>query len=496
MDLPFHQIPTNLREPLFYAEVDGTHANTSGPNLRALLIGQITAAGTAVANVPVISQGVADAKAQGGPGSMLALMAAAYRANDGFGEVWYLPLADDGAAVAAAGSIAFTGPATAAGTLSLYIAGQRVVVAVPSGMTAALLATALAAAITAVVDLPVTAVVDGVVTSKVNITAKNLGAAGNDIDIRLNYRGLAGGEATPAGIVPTIVAMSAGATNPVLTTALANLAELDFEFIACPYTDATSLTALTAFLNDVAGRWSWQVQLYGHVLTAFRGTYGENTAFGSAKNDPHISCLGFNGSPTPAWQWAAALTAQAAISVRADQAQPIRSVVLQGVLAPPVDKRFSLSQRNSLLYDGISTFTVDSSGQVVLSKLITTYQTNSFGSDDNSFLDAETLFNLAGIMRRLKGLVTSKYGRSKLAADGTFLQPGSAVVTPNLIRGDLIALYREMEADGLVQNAELFAEGLVVQKNTVNPNRVDVLWAGILIGRLDVLALLAQFRLA
>jgi phage tail sheath gpL-like len=35
-----------------------------------------------------------------------------------------------------------------------------------------------------------------------------------------------------------------------------------------------------------------------------------------------------------------------------------------------------------------------------------------------------------------------------------------------------------------------------VQLNSTNPNRVDVLWAGILIDRLDVFALLAQFRLA
>jgi phage tail sheath gpL-like len=63
--------------------------------------------------------------------------------------------------------------------------------------------------------------------------------------------------------------MATGATNPTLGTALANLQDLPFEFIACAYTDATSLTALTAFLNDTAGRWSWQVQIYGHVLVAY-----------------------------------------------------------------------------------------------------------------------------------------------------------------------------------------------------------------------------------
>src|SRR5260221_11479648 len=117
MTVPFKQIPSNIRVPLFYAEVDPSHANTAGPNQRALIIGQITSGGAAPPNVPLISAGVADAKTQGGQGSLLALMTGAYRQNDGFGDVWYLPLADDGSAVAAAGNISFTGPASAAGQL-------------------------------------------------------------------------------------------------------------------------------------------------------------------------------------------------------------------------------------------------------------------------------------------------------------------------------------------------------------------------------------------
>ena len=107
MTIPFKQIPSNLRVPLFYAEVDNSQANTSTANQRALIIGQITSAGAATPNVPVISQGIADAKTQGGQGSLLAQMTYTYRQNDSFGEVWYLPLADDPAAVAASGSIAF-----------------------------------------------------------------------------------------------------------------------------------------------------------------------------------------------------------------------------------------------------------------------------------------------------------------------------------------------------------------------------------------------------
>ena len=265
MTIGFKQIPQNIRVPLFYAEVDASQANTANSNQRALIIGQMLSTGVAVANTPIISQGVADAKTQGGQGSILAQMVNTYRANDTFGELWLLPLADDGSAVAATGTITYTAANTAVGVHSLYIAGTLVSVTLATGQTVTQIATAVAAAINAINDLPVTATSSvGVVT----ITAKNKGLAGNDIDIRVNYRGVPGGEVTPTGLTFTIVAMASGAVNPSLTTGLANLQSMPFDFICMPYTDTTSLNALQSFLNDQTGRWSWNVQVYGHCFLA------------------------------------------------------------------------------------------------------------------------------------------------------------------------------------------------------------------------------------
>jgi phage tail sheath gpL-like len=64
-----------------------------------------------------------------------------------------------------------------------------------------------------------------------------------------------------------------------------------------------------------------------------------------------------------------------------------------------------------------------------------------------------------------------------------------------MIRAELIAQYRELEAAGYVQNADAFKAGLIVEQNATNPNRVDVLWPGTLIAQLRIFAVLAQFRL-
>ncbi|PXW23408.1 phage tail sheath subtilisin-like domain-containing protein [Paraburkholderia caballeronis] len=492
-DISFPNIPQNLRVPLFYADIDPSRANTGQQTQRALIIGQMLASGTGIANTPQISQGVSDAKSVGGRGSMLALMTAAYRARDTFGEVWYLPLSDGESSVAAAGSLTFASAATATGVLSLYIAGQLVSLVVTSTMTVSQLATALVAQITALPDLPVTAAVDGTTPAKVNITAKNKGLAGNDIDIQLNYRGAASGETTPAGLTATIVAMAAGATNPDLTTALANLGDQEFDFIAMPYTDATSLDAMKAFLSTATGRWSWSKQIYGGGYAAYRGTLGDLTTFGVTRNDEHMSIMGFNGSPTPAWVIAADITAAVAVSARADPAQPLQTVTLATMLAPPLPSRFELTDRNTLLYDGISTFTVADDGTIAIENLITTYQKNSFGDPDDSYLEVETMNTLTYVLRQLKSVVTSKYARKKLAADGTRVLPGTNVITPSMIRADLVAQYQTMEENGYVQGSAVFAQGLVVQQNSQNPNRVDVLYPAILIDQLRIFALLMQF---
>ena len=416
MTIPFQHIPQNLRVPLFYAEVNNSQANTGGQNQRAQIIGQITASGIAVPNEPLQCLGATDANTQGGQGSMLALMTQAFLDNDDFGTVYYLPLSDAGGAVAASGTIAFSAAPTANGTIALYIAGQSVPVAVTSGEAVASIATAVAAAINSMPSLPVTATAS---TGTVTITAKNAGLCGNDIDVRFNYVGASNNEYTPAGLAFTQTGtqsgsgylLAGGATNPTLTTALANLGSQSFDFIVSPYTDATSMAAISAFLNDSTGRWSYVNQLYGHVFMASRGTSGTLTTLGNSMNDQHSTIMGMYDSPTPNWIWAAGVGGAAAASLKVDPALPLQTVPISGVLAPPAINQFPMTSRNTLLWDGIATFTVDGAGVCHIENLITTYQKNGSGVADNSFLEVETMFTLMYVLRYLQGVVTSKYSR-------------------------------------------------------------------------------------
>lgn len=490
--IPFNNIPQNLRVPLFYAEMDNSAANIFTQNKRRLIIGQKLSTGSAIANTPYLVSSVAQAVALFGRGSMLARMHKAYRDNDQFGEVWTIAVDEAAAGAAATCTATITGPATAAGTIPLYIAGQRVLVGVASGDTATAIATAIVAAVTANLDLPVTAAnTAGVVT----FTCRWKGLTGNDITVLDSFLGQSGGEALPAGVAIAYTAMSGGTTNPVLTALIAAMGDDEYDYIINPYTDTTSLDALALEMNDTVGRWAWNRQVYGHCYTAMRGTLSALVAAGGLRNDQHNTMAAVEVDvPNPVWEFAAAYAARNAVFLDADPARPTQTGAVNGILAPRAGKKFTLTERQSLLNYGIATSSV-AGGVVRVERAITTFQKNAYGQTDVSYLDSETMHTSMYVIRNLRSIITSKYGRHKVANDGTSFAAGSAMVTPSVIRGELVSAYKRMEYDGIVENADLFQEYLIVERNASDPNRLDVLFPADYVNQLRVFALLNQFRL-
>lgn len=495
MAVSFNTIPQDLRVPLFYAEMDNSQASYFSQNQKTLLIGQMLAAGAADAGVAVLVSRTDEAKQLFGVGSMLAAMHEAARRNDPIGEIWCIPLADDAAGVAATGSVTYTGTASAAGTVFLTIAGILVRVAVAATDTAAEIATATVAAINAEPSLPVTAAVNGTEATQVDITAKWKGETTNDITIIHNYRGVAGGERTPAGVTLAIDAMSGGSADPDMADAVVAMGDEEYDFIIHPYTTTTALDALALEMNDSTGRWSYLRQIYGHTYTAKRGALGALQSFGSARNNQHETIAGFEaGLPSPCWVYAAEYGARNAVFIKADPARPTQTGPMPGVLAAPQANRFIITERQTLLNNGIAT-SYTQAGTVRVERAITSYQKNEFDVRDASYLDSETMHTNAYVIRRLRAAITSKYPRHKLGNDGTKYGAGQAIVTPNILRGALIDEYSQMETLGIVENSALFAKYLIVERAENDPNRVNVLFPADLVNQLRVFALLNQFRL-
>lgn len=287
----------------------------------------------------------------------------------------------------------------------------------------------------------------------------------------------------------------AGTGAPVLTGAVAAMADEPFDYIGLPFNDTASVNTLVTEMNDTSGRWSYARQLYGHVYTAKTGTLSELVTAGDQFNQQHITLAGYEKeTQTPADELAASRTARAAVFIRNDPARPTQTGELVGMLPAPKGKRFTMTEQQTLLSHGVATAYVES-GVLRIQRDVTTYRKNAYGVADNSYLDSETLHTSAYVLRKLKSVITSKYGRHKLASDGTRFGPGQAIVTPAVIKGELLATYRQLERAGIVENYELFKQYLVVERDASDPNRLNTLFPPDYVNQLRVFAVVNQFRL-
>ena len=323
-----------------------------------------------------------------GAGSMLHGMFQALFANDRTTEKWAIALDDDSSAVAASGSIKFTGTQTKDGTIFLYIGGRRLTIGASTADALDDIATKVNTAINANSNLQVTSVINGTDYDQVDITAKNKGEAGNFIDIRVNYRI---GEETPEGLSPSITTMSGGTSNPDLSSAIAAMGEEQFNIIAQPYTDTNSLDDIGVELLD---RWGPMRQNDGVSISASAKSFTDVATLGSSRNSFLSSIISSYKSPTPPHEWAAALSGIVAFHGAIDQARPFQTLAVNWVLPPEPQDRLTNEERNLLLYDGISTQKT-ASGQVIVDRLITNYQKNALGAEDISYLNLNTVLNLS-----------------------------------------------------------------------------------------------------
>ena len=487
--ISFNQIPIDIRVPGVYIENDNSMAVGGLPIERnvILLIGQRLTTGSVAEKIvkPILNNG--QGEVYFGPGSQLSAMINALKAVNSYTELWAVALDEASAGAQAAGAITIGGTVTASGTLCLYIGGRRIRIGVAASEATTDTATNVAAAINAIVDLPVTAAVDGTDKSKVNITCAWKGESGNYIDIRINYYN---GEKLPTGQTITIVPMTGGTANPDITDAFAAIGDEQYQTIIMPWTDQDNLEAM---YNEMQRRWNAMVKKEGHAFTAAAGSHSDLVSLGAEVNDECLTIMGMQGSPTTPWEMAAVMGAVDAYEP--DPARPRQTLELTGVLAPAKEDRYTLAECNIHLHHGISTFYVDDNGVCRIQRLVTTYQTNVSGVDDISYLNVETMRTLAYLRYSARVRIMLRYPRHKLADDGTEIAPGQAIVTPKVLRSELIALFLLWMDAGLVENLAQFKRDLIVERNTSDPDRVDAILPPDTINQFRIFAGVLQFRL-
>lgn len=464
----------------------------------------VAGAGSAMPNIPVAVGTLAQAEDKFGIGSELARLFRTFFKNNFANEVWAGPVAEPPGGTAATGKISVTVPPSEAGTIHFYIGGQHVPVNIGGTDSAIQVALSIVEAIEEHEDLAVSASI-GTPQTDINLTALFKGVNGNEIRIETNYYGQIGGEIPPGGLVLTLPPtgfLTGGAGVPEFDDLIIAMGEQEFEYVCMPYTDSTSLAAWDqeyGFGDD--GRWGWKRQHFGHIFSAKRGAYSDLITFGSLQSPGHnsgvISIMAFEQlTPTPMFEMAAAYTAKAQRALSNDPARPLQTLQLNWTLPAKLHDRFNWLEINSLASTGLAIQKCwEGSGYPQIAREQTTYQLNLYGHGDDAYELVTTLATLAKILRNQRHAITSKYPRHKLANDGTRFGPGQAIVTPGIIKAELINQYKQDEFNGLVEDTRNFKRFLLVERDPNNPNRLNVLYPPDLINQLRIFAVLAQFRL-
>lgn len=487
-NITFNTIPIDIRTPGQYIEIDNSKAVRGLPsmNRRILVIGNKLPAGSAPAGALRRINAGSEAAGYFGRGSVLHEMLVAARNANKESDIMAVALDDLVAGAQATKTVTVAGPATGSGVIPLYVNGQRLQVGVTTGDAAATIATAVAATVNAFLDGPMTA---GAAAAVATLTARHKGVFGSDIDVRVNYYP---DDVLPAGVTVTVADGAAGAGNPDVAAALAAISLESFYTIITPYTDTANIVKLETEFNS---RWGGMDMRTGHLFGALRGTQSALATLGAARNSPHDSFIGVRSSPTPIYVWAAVYAAVAEFNGAIDPARPFQTLPLPGVLPPALADRFTGQERNLLLRDGISTFTVDQGGNVLLERVVTTYQTNAYGIDDVSYLDLETKWTVDYMRYAFRARIALRFPRHKLADDGTQFAPGQAIVTPLMIRGELIDVARELELAGILEGFEQFKKDLIVVRSISDRNRVNAILPPDAVNQFRVFAASVQFIL-
>lgn len=401
-----NNLATSTRKPGVYIGFDTRLASRNLPAnpQRLLVIGQRLAAGSVAALVPTAIFSDSDAAAYFGAGSALHLMCrAAIKANAQL-DLTAIAVDAAAAALAATGTVTITGPATAAGILSLWIGMKNIQVAIATDDSASDIAGNLSAALAGLSDLPVTAAAAaGVVT----LTAKNKGTLGNGIKVALDA-----GTQLPAGAGAVIVAMANGVGDPDITNALSVVFPVRYHLIATQFADSANLGLLKDHLDTVSGKVE---QRGARGYFACTGLLAAGITLATGFNFERFSVPYSRGNRALAAELAAAYAAYRA-SVD-DPSMPLDDEVLPGIAVPPNPSDWlSRTEQESCLHNALTPLYVGTDNQLHICRAITTYMSAADGTPNDTLLDDNPIPILDYVRDVVRAIPRPKKATAKRAA--------------------------------------------------------------------------------
>jgi len=439
---------------------------------KILVIGSYDPSKTSVvANVPVQVLSPEDAGSQFGFGFMIhRLVKQVFTGSNGV-ECWVLPQAEAGGAVAATGSVDFTGSTgVLAGTIYLYVANLLVTVPIAAGSTASAIATAVIAAINAASDLPVTAVVNGSVPAKVDITSKSKGVFGNSMSLDFN---LNSGQSLPSGVTAAVIDPTGSSGTPVMATSLAalgtgdNANEAFFTDVVHGYgLDTTTIDAISAYVgagNDFLGLYSKTVGrpfrcLTGDTTAGSAGLTALRVITDSRLTDRANGIISVPGSLSHPAEIAAQAIGHMARINNDRVAQHYIGVQLIGIHPGAKSDRWTADydSRDSAVKAGISPTRVQN-GTVVMQNVVTFYRPTNVPVGSNGYRSMRNISIIQNMLMNVRlNFEQEKWQGVSIVSDTTKVTNMTDRLKArdiSAVRDDLIAVAKSFESKAWIYTA-------------------------------------------
>ena len=385
--------------------------------------------------------------------------------GDGVGNipVNVYPLDDAGGGVVADGSITPVVVPTAAGSYQVNVSNiLSTAFTIAVGDTIADVVDKMVAAINGVLSMPIIAV-DG--TTLLTFTSKWKGASANDIVIEVIGP-------TTIGNSFTIVQANAGASNPDVDSALAQIGDT-WETVILNCMDIADTTTLDKFSAFGEGRWGALfhkpcVVFTGVTIAAVSGAIAVSNA---RKTDRVNAQLVAPGSDSLPFVVAARGVARIAVVAQSDPASDYARQYAQSI-APGTDaEQWDSAQREAAVVGGSST-SITTDGVVTLMDTVTFYHPTGDPTPAYRFVKdimrlQVILFNIAAIFDTPEWAGAPLIPNDQPTANPNAKKPMTAVAA-------ISAMLDNLGLAAIISDPETAKKATMAAINGGNPNRLDV----------------------
>lgn len=446
--------------PVVNASISSQTDLLSNQQIQGLLIGQKTSLGSAISGKLYTNiQNNSDFESLFGSHSIVADMIRNFKAYNKTTRVDVIPLDDNGSAVAATGSLVFSGTATQDGTYVINIGSNynySFTISVSNGDTATDIGDSVEIAINNNNDIPVSALnAAGTVT----LTALNGGTVLNNLGLQII------GSIT--GLSTLVNKMSGGANDPSTTGIFDVVGNTRYQRVVMPY--EYGVNVLTAFLDP---RFNTVNAVEDGVgVVSVTNTFATLNAIGDNENSASLVIHGnilvnetnYKGSAlfeldyNVSSQFAAIsllrLTSGADISefvvspASNDQVGGINISSLPYFNTPfynlnVIDPQYVLmdNEVSELNDSGIFVLTNNvANNTVVSSQVVTTYKTDAAGNNDDTFKFLNSVDTSVAIRQEYFFYSKARYAQTRLTTGD--VQPNTGMVNTGTITADFTGLY-------------------------------------------------------